>query len=123
MVAGLLSFIPGVGPFLAGGYSILTSRIGLAALALIAGLYIGYTKADRAADIAALQAQNATLKIDLTVARHAEALADRQLVSLETLSKINEEKIDALEANLAQRKDRDACRLSDDDVKRLRNIR
>lgn len=119
---GFLSAIPGVN-IISGVWSVATSRLGLAVIAFLAGWYFGFTRADRAADVAALQNQVKALQIDINIARQGEALATQQVVTLEGIASENQGKIDALLADLAKRPGRDVCRLSERDAQRLRDIR
>jgi uncharacterized membrane protein len=119
---GLLSFIPGA-QFIIPIWKILTSRLGIAVMCLIFGFWKGYGYANSQAQIADLMAKNAALKADIEIALQQEKLADSQNAELQTIISQNQEKVDALLADLAKRPSRDNCKLSDDDARSLRGIR
>lgn len=129
MIKLFLAGLPG-GPVLLGLWSFLTSTIGLVLIAAVIAYTAGYSAADKKADLQRLQAEVATLKADQATSENARILAERQASSLESHLKTNQEKVDALTADLAKRKAtrppgspaRD-CGLSSGDVERLRNIR
>lgn len=94
------------------------------ALAFLSGGWLGYryevhaTKADK------LRSEIAALKVDLNIAKTAEVMARAQVDGLDQSLKQNQEKVDALFADLSKRAvARKSCSLSDRDARRLRDIR
>jgi hypothetical protein len=123
MIGNLISFIPG-GQIAAGAFSFLKSPLGIAAICFSVGWFAGYRHMDKAAEIAALQNENATLKIDLTISRQAEDLSRKQADFLDALVRTNKETVDALAADLEKiSEERRSCALTDDQRRRLLNIR
>jgi uncharacterized protein YlxW (UPF0749 family) len=101
-----------------------TSKVGLIVLALVIGFGVGYRRATNVANAAALRAEIASLKADFEIAKHAEYEAAKQAADLEASLKNNQEKVDALLADLSKRSvARSSCALSERDARRLRNIR
>jgi uncharacterized protein YlxW (UPF0749 family) len=129
MIKLFLAGLPG-GPVLLGLWSFLTSTIGLVLIAAVIAYTAGYKAADKKADLQRLQAEIATLKADQATSENARTLAERQASSLEAHLKSNQEKVDALTADLAKRKAarpsgtpaRD-CGISARDARSLSNIR
>lgn len=102
--------------------SFLTSRIGMAAIALVAGYLWGYHAADKAAAVDALQSELAAVRADLATSKVA---ADRAVAEADGLRNLQTElkgKLDEYAAELSSRPDGDSCRLDDADVKRLRGV-
>jgi phage-related minor tail protein len=116
-----LQLIPGW-TYLRSAWTLASTRMGIALIALLVGWYSGYRHAEHKADVASLQAQIAILKQDASFARQAEQSA---LIQTEALARhliINQEKVDALAADLKTR-DRGSCAVSERDARRLRSIR
>jgi len=120
---GLLGFVPGLNVIVM-AWNILTSRIGLALIVGLGAFIAGYQYADDANHVKNLQAQIEILNTDIRISREAETLAKAQSVQQEILADKNQERVDALEADLAKRaQERKSCALSESDARRLRNIR
>lgn len=100
-----------------------TSRLGLVVIAALAGWWWGWSGAREACEADALRAQIAAMRADVVAAREAERRAARQAEQLAAEAATNQERVDALTADLASLPDGDGCRASGDDVRRLRDIR
>lgn len=118
----LLSLIPGA-RVLAGAWSFLTSTLGIVLVVAVLAFVSGYRLSDRKAEIERLQSEVKTLRTDVSVARGAKALADKQQVSLEAYLKTNQEKVDALQAKLAKPPGARCRTLTRDAAERLSDIR
>lgn len=107
-------------------WQIATSRVGIAVIAgslsYGIGYHRGYSRADRFAEIAALESRIAVKDADLTAARNAERVARDQAEILADRAIENQEIVNDLSAELAARPDRDACRISGADAERLRRV-
>jgi hypothetical protein len=102
--------------------SFLTSRIGLAAVALVVGYFAGHNAARQGEEMRNLRSTNATLRTELAVVRAAHEAADAELRALKAWQDGVKGQIDAYAEELANRPADAACRLSDADVKRLRGF-
>jgi len=103
--------------------SVLTSRAGLVAIALVVGFLYGHHVANNGAKMRDLQGENAALRIDLSAANAAAAQAEAEAKGLRELQSRLEGELDAYTRELAARPDIGACRLTGDDVRRLRGLR
>lgn len=107
-------------------WRVATSRIGIAAIAAAISWNVayhrGYSRADRQAEIAALESRIAVKEADLTAARNAERVAKAQAEQLADISLKQQEYLNDLESELSARPDRASCRVTDDDARRLRGI-
>lgn len=119
----ILELIPG-GALVSRAWSLATTKLGIAVIALLIGLATGYNWSSERSEIDNLKAQITTLRVDAAIARAAENLATTQAIDLGKTSTSNQEKVDALLADLARRsKERRSCALSDSDARRLRDIK
>lgn len=104
-------------------WKILTSKFGIAVIVFGLGFWKGYGFKDHRSEIADLQAQIATLKIDMSIARYSEEVVVAQAADLEESLTSNKAAADALIADLSKRAGRDVCRISPSDKRRLSDIR
>lgn len=118
----LLNLLPG-GNIAVGGLNFLTSRIGMALLAAVIAFGAGYRMADHNADVVRLRDQLASVQRDLDTASGAERLARAQAASQDALNQKNQDRINALLADLQKRAPGDRCPLGRLDAERLRGIR
>lgn len=123
MIRLFIAAVPG-GKYALALWDLLTSRIGLMLIASVLAFYAGYRMADGSNEVRNLQAQINTLMADLNAARTAEVMARAQAIKAEIEADKNQERVDALEADLAKRaQERSSCALSESDARRLRGIR
>lgn len=102
---------------------VVTSRLGIAAVSIVAGFLYGHSVATERAGAAALRSRIAALEADLAT---SQAAADRAAAEAESLREVHAhltETLDAYDADLAASADRDACRLDGGDLERLRQLR
>lgn len=98
----------------------------VAAVAVVAaGIYgtgylRGYSKADRACESEALRARIAAMERDADIARNAERAAKVHAADLDRMASDLLERVTSYEHALASRPEDDVCRLTDDDIGRLR---
>lgn len=118
----ILSLIPGVGAA-SGALRFLTSTVGIAILVAAISFGAGRQSASGEAELTAARTEIATLKKDRDTARAAAALAGRQTSLIEAKARTNQERVHALELDLQKRSRSGSCSLTDDDVRRLRDIR
>lgn len=91
---------------------------------LMTGAYLkGFEDARLRCEEAALRTRVAALERDVEIARRAEERAKDQAEAIRRLAQQNEEKIDALTAELEALPSNDVCRIGDADARRLRDIR
>lgn len=107
---------------IAAAFSALTSRAGLAATGLVVGYLYGHYASRTGEQVRGLQAEVATLRIDLAIAQGAADIAAAETATLGRLRAALKERIDAYGADLAKRSD-DRCRLTGADVRRLHSVR
>ncbi|MBB3810070.1 hypothetical protein [Pseudochelatococcus contaminans] len=107
-------------------WQIVSSRIGIAAIAGTlsygVGYHRGHSHADQTAQVAVLQSQVETARTDLKAAQSAERIARAQAEQLAEITLKQTETVNDLEKELASRPGRDACRVTDADARRLLNI-
>jgi hypothetical protein len=103
--------------------SAITSRAGLVAIALVVGFLYGYRVASNGEKVRNLRGEVAALRIDLSAANAAAAQAEAEARGLRDLQARLEGELDAYTRELAARPDIGACRLTGDDVRRLRGLR
>lgn len=107
-----------------GGFlSALTSRVGIIAIALVAGYLVGHSAASKGEAVRSLEAANAILRADLAVSAAAAKAAAAEAESLRAHQIEQQGVLDAYEKELAERADGSACRLNDADLERLRKLR
>ncbi len=99
-----------------------TSRVGIAAVALIVGFLYGHYVAGRGEAVRTLRATIESLRLDLAVSEASSKEAAKQAASLRNLKTELEGRLDAYAAELSARNNVDACRLSDDDINSLRGV-
>lgn len=92
-------------------------------ISLIIGIGIGWKGRDALCDAAAARLQVASLKADLKAAHDQLARSHKIAAELNDARAENEEKVHELEQRLASLPAGDVCRLSDDDVRGLLNIK
>lgn len=102
--------------------SFATSRLGMVAIALVAGYLVGHSAARQGEEARALRAANAALRADLALMEAAAKAAEEEAQGLAALQERLKEKLDAYADELASRADGGACRLTDDDIERLRHL-
>lgn len=100
----------------------LSTRAGMAAVALIVGYAVGYKAAANGHAVRQLRAETAALQADLEVHRAAAAAAEQEAAQLRNLQARLQERLDAYETELAARGEDKACRLDDADIERLRKL-
>ncbi|MGP9819161.1 hypothetical protein ACTZWW_04020 [Salinarimonas sp. NSM] len=100
-----------------------TSRLGLIVIAAALGWWWGASSAREACEADRLREVIAAMQADVVAAREAERRAARQAEQLAAEAASNQERVDALTADLASLPEGDRCRASGDDVRRLRDIR
>jgi len=103
--------------------SALTSRAGLVAIALVVGFLYGHHVASNGEKVRNLRGEVAALRIDLSAANAAAAQAEAEARGLRDLQARLEGELDAYTQELATRPDGRVCRLTGDDVRRLRGLR
>jgi hypothetical protein len=104
-------------------WKILTSKFGIAVIVFGLGFWKGYAFKDHRSEIADLQAQVATLKIDMSIARYSEEVVAAQADDLQESLTSNKAKADALIADLSKRAGRDVCRIGPSDRRKLSDIK
>lgn len=88
---------------------------------LVIGVYqAGAKSARRQCQEAALRAELAAVRRDLTISQQAAADADRRAKSLEQSTRADDERIKRLEADIAKRPVDRRCLLTPDDLRRMR---
>jgi hypothetical protein len=96
---------------------------GIIAAAIIGGIWkAGYNYRDRLCNVAALQADIAALQRDLNAARSAAKDAEEKNQTLESESATQQKVVREYQEIIAKNPSA-ACRLTDDDLARLRDIR
>lgn len=101
----------------------LSTRAGMAAVALIVGYAVGYKAAATGHTVRQLRAETAALRADLDVHRAAAAAAEQEAAYLRNLQDRLQGRLDDYENELASRDENNACRLDDADIERLRKLR
>lgn len=114
-----LAFLQGALAFL---MSPIGRLIGVGVISLSVGLWQGWSIRDKLCDRAELRSQLAAQQRDLGIQKAATEFAKRQAAALERTAGDLQQKVEAYEAERDKVKG-DRCRLTGDDVKRLRNIR
>lgn len=99
-----------------------SSRLGMVAIALVAGYLAGHSAARQGEEARALRAANKALQTEIAINRAAATAAETEAQALRTMQDELKGKLDAYAEELAARVDGGACRLSDDDIKRLRSF-
>lgn len=123
-VAGLVGVIGGRLPFLPPmlkPYQLLARVVG-AGLLLVAAAGLGYRVADERCDAKALAAKVETLQRDLAIQKLVADFARKKTAELESEAGELQKKVGEYEDYRATR-GVDVCRLTDDDIRRLHEIR
>lgn len=127
MIANLLSFIPGAGPFLAAGWQLLTTptgrRVAILALGVAASFAFGWSLKGRLDRSATLQAVIAKQRIDLRAAQDTAEQAAATAVVLSDTDAKNQDVIRDLQDRLARQPQSSACTLDDAAARGLRRLR
>jgi hypothetical protein len=127
MIAKLLLFIPGAGPFLAAGWRLLTTsagrRVAILALGVAASFAFGWSLKGRLDRSATLQAVIAKQSIDLQAARDTAEQAAATAAALWDTDSKNQEIIRDLQNRLARQPQSSACTLDDATARGLRRLR
>lgn len=118
----LLSLVPGLGQIRM-VLTFLSSKIGIALICLAVGFFSGYNQAKEKYQARELQAKVQQLQHDLATANAAYALERQQNRELEEAASANRTRVDDIVAELAKRTDRDICRLTEDEVRHLLEIK
>lgn len=103
--------------------SFLGSRIGIVAVAVIFGYFVGHIAASSGGKAKALKDENASLRADLAIFEVAAKRAEAEAVSLRAIEVELSEKVEAYREELKTTNERSSCRLDGADIKRLRNIK
>jgi hypothetical protein len=114
---------------IAGVIGFFTSRIGLYAIGALVATFVvggiwkaGYNYRDAKCNIAVLQADIAALKRDLNAAKSAATDAEAKSKTLETET-ATQQKVIREYQDIIGKNPNASCRLTDDDLTRLRDIR
>lgn len=114
---------------IAGVIGFFTSRVGLYAIgalvaaAVVGGIWkAGYNFRDAKCKVAVLQADIAALKRDLNAAKSAATDAENKTKSLDT-ELVKQQKVIREYQDIIGKNPNASCRLTDDDLARLRDIR
>jgi hypothetical protein len=118
----LVGLLPG-GNIAVAGLRFITSTFGAAILAALIAFGVGYSMADRKADFERLEAELAVARRDFDTTKGAASLAQSQAASMEARLKTNQDRFNALQADLQKRGRAGACALDRDDARRLSDIR
>jgi len=127
MIANLLLFIPGAGPFLAAGWRLLTTptgrRVAILTLGMAASFAFGWSLKTRLDRSATLQAVIAKQRIDLQAARDTAEQPAAMAAALSDTDTKNQEIIRDLQSSLARQPQSSACTLDDAAARGLRRLR
>ena len=127
MIANLLLFIPGAGPFLAAGWRLLTTpagrRVAILTLGMAASFAFGWSLKTRLDRSATLQAVIAKQRIDLQAAKETAEQAAATAAALSDTDSKNQDVIRDLQDRLASEAQSSACTLDDAAARSLRRLR
>jgi hypothetical protein len=127
MIANLLLFIPGAGPFLATGWRLLTTptgrRVAIFTLGIAASFTFGWSLKGRLDRSATLQAVIAKQRIDLQAAKETAEQAAATAAALSDTDSKNQDVIRDLQDRLASEAQSSACTLDDAAARSLRRLR
>ena len=127
MIGNLLLFIPGAGPFLAAGWTMLNSptgrRVAIFAIGIGASFCFGWSLKARLDRSATLQAVIAKQRIDLEAARDTAEQAVATASALSDTDTKNQEIIRDLQNRIARQPQSGACALDDAAARGLRRLR
>ena len=127
MIANLLLFIPGAGPFLAAGWRLLTTpagrRVVVFALGIASSFVFGWSLKARLDRSATLQAVIAKQRIDLQAAKDTAEHAAATAAALSDTDSRNQDVIRDLQDRLARQPQSSACTLDDAAARGLRRLR
>jgi len=127
MIANLLLFIPGAGPFLAAGWRLLATpagrRVAIFTFGIAASFAFGWSLKARLDRSATLQAVIAKQRIDLQAAKDTAEQAAATTAALSDTDSKNQDVIRDLQNRLARQPQSGACTLDDATARGLRRLR
>jgi hypothetical protein len=97
-----------------------TSKIGIAVICFVVGWGIGYRQSSRSCDARNLAETIRQLRTDLEAAKIAARTEQAMREAIAKEVEVEKDQVDAYRRELESRGKNDACRLDDDDLRRLR---